>query len=530
MARTYLNEKLFTFDEDNQRYVEVYPYVLMENIIDDKGRNLVEILADVNKAVDKIKNALNNAPEHLDSFLEVSQELNKNKNSIDEIFRAIDKRVKMPKADGAKGQVLKLDGQGEVVFDDDKDTVYTHPKTHDASMIVEDKDHRFVSDVQIEDWDSKLDKDSSIGANPVSFDGATKPLQAGLEDLNRLIADIKGLIGRADGLAQLDGAGKVPSKQLPDEALRDTTYDLSSFAKSEDIEKDYAKTSSLTSLKEGMDEKLKGYVDVNGFDDFTSTYIAELDNREKTTNRGAVNGYASLGADGKVPDAQLPDVALRDYDLKPFARADDVARVYATKDEVVSVQLDYVAEDSSNKGKAGGYASLGDDGKVPANQLPSYVDDVMEYASKSSFPTSGERGKIYVDLATENIYRWSGSTYTEISPSLITEADVKKLEGIEAGAEKNNVTSAMINTWNNKWDSAKGKDLSSGNVKMSTDGSKWSTSANLRQLDWWIYDLHQRTMENRDNIKAKPGIKSLTQAEYDGLTTKTPNTLYLILE
>ena len=58
------------------------------------------------------------------------------------------------------------------------------------------------------------------------------------------------------------------------------------------------------------------------------------------------------------------------------------------------------------------------DGKVPASQLPSYVDDVIEYDSISLFPASGESGKIYVDVDTNKTYRWSGSGYTEISPSI----------------------------------------------------------------------------------------------------------------
>ena len=57
------------------------------------------------------------------------------------------------------------------------------------------------------------------------------------------------------------------------------------------------------------------------------------------------------------------------------------------------------------------------DGKVPAAQLPSYVDDVIECASLAAFPEAGERGKIYVALDTNLTYRWSGSVYVEISPS-----------------------------------------------------------------------------------------------------------------
>lgn len=57
-------------------------------------------------------------------------------------------------------------------------------------------------------------------------------------------------------------------------------------------------------------------------------------------------------------------------------------------------------------------------GTVPTASLPSYVDDVLEYSAKSGFPATGETGKIYVDTSTNLTYRWGGSAYVEISPSL----------------------------------------------------------------------------------------------------------------
>ena len=69
-------------------------------------------------------------------------------------------------------------------------------------------------------------------------------------------------------------------------------------------------------------------------------------------------------------------------------------------------------------GVANGVATLGTDGKVPSGQLPSYVDDVLEFENKASFPAKGEAGKIYVSKDTNLTYRWSGSAYVEISASL----------------------------------------------------------------------------------------------------------------
>lgn len=57
-------------------------------------------------------------------------------------------------------------------------------------------------------------------------------------------------------------------------------------------------------------------------------------------------------------------------------------------------------------------------GVIASANLPSYVDDVLEYSAKANFPATGEAGKIYVDTATNLTYRWGGSAYVEISPSL----------------------------------------------------------------------------------------------------------------
>ena len=65
-------------------------------------------------------------------------------------------------------------------------------------------------------------------------------------------------------------------------------------------------------------------------------------------------------------------------------------------------------------GAANGFATLNGSGMVPSEQLPSYVDDVAEYSTRSAFPSEGETGKIYVATDTGYIYRWSGSEYVQV--------------------------------------------------------------------------------------------------------------------
>lgn len=73
---------------------------------------------------------------------------------------------------------------------------------------------------------------------------------------------------------------------------------------------------------------------------------------------------------------------------------------------------------TSQKGAKNGVASLDASGLVPSSQLPSYVDDVLEYDSLTDFPATGEGGKIYVAKDTNLTYRWSGTGYVEISKSI----------------------------------------------------------------------------------------------------------------
>lgn len=84
----------------------------------------------------------------------------------------------------------------------------------------------------------------------------------------------------------------------------------------------------------------------------------------------------------------------------------------------------------AGKQPAGNYATLVD-GTIPTAQLPSFVDDVVEFANLAAFPSTGESGKIYLALDTAKVYRWSGSTYIEIvaapgSSDAVTEGTTNK--------------------------------------------------------------------------------------------------------
>lgn len=124
--------------------------------------------------------------------------------------------------------------------------------------------------------------------------------------------------------------------------------------------------------------------------------------------------------DGKI-SAEATARSTRDGELTTLI-GNEVTR--ATGAEANKVDVTAV-------GTANGVASLDANGKVPAAQLPSYVDDVIEgyynttdgkFYEDSSFTTeiTGETGKIYVDLTPDVVdkqYRWTGTMFVPISSS-----------------------------------------------------------------------------------------------------------------
>jgi hypothetical protein len=86
---------------------------------------------------------------------------------------------------------------------------------------------------------------------------------------------------------------------------------------------------------------------------------------------------------------------------------------------------DFALIPSSEKGANNGVATLDAGGKVPAGQLPSFVDDLEEYANLAAFPVTGDSDKIYVALDTNKVYRWSGSVYVEIAANEVNSVNSK---------------------------------------------------------------------------------------------------------
>ena len=157
--------------------------------------------------------------------------------------------------------------------------------------------------------------------------------------------------------------------------------------------------------------------------------------------------------------------------LKPYIVAGFIAMLAGTdanaKNLVLAdgtniAQSTFIA--ATEKGANSGGATLDATGKVPASQLPSFVDDVIEAANFDALPAEGEGGKIYVTLDNNKTFRWSGTAYVEISASIaLGETQGTAYEGSKGKALKDAFDGHVANTdihvttgdkaaWNAKYD------------------------------------------------------------------------------
>lgn len=138
-------------------------------------------------------------------------------------------------------------------------------------------------------------------------------------------------------------------------------------------------------------------------------------------------------------------------------------------------------QDTSEKGQADWYASLDWSWKVPSGQLPSYVDDVLEFANLAAFPVTGETGKIYVAIDTSLGYRWSGATYIVITD--LSNYYTKWEVDTALSGKEGTITTLPANKW--------GTGNTSYTAPVGTlyglvywDGTKFVTDTNLEDLGY----------------------------------------------
>jgi hypothetical protein len=213
----------------------------------------------------------------------------------------------------------------------------------------------------------------------------------------------------------------------------------------------------------------------------------------------ALDGKSEAALAQEVADRKAADTAL---DTKFTKAVNDEATARTSADTALGARIDKEIADRTaadtaldnklqnnintleakhdafvaTKGKADGFAPLDGNGLVPANHLPSYVDDVLEvYATYDVSPTGGltnvqlytdaghqtpvvgESGKIYINVADGEPpyqFRWSGTKFVDNNTSSLIIGEIagtafegsrgKHLEDVVSSMPKNLISKVSI--------------------------------------------------------------------------------------
>ncbi|MFE2997940.1 hypothetical protein ACFXG4_23340 [Nocardia sp. NPDC059246] len=195
--------------------------------------------------------------------------------------------------------------------------------------------------------------------------------------------------------------------------------------------------------------------------------------------------------------------------------------------EVTNLQTSLNAKESTaNRGAANGYAPLDASSLIPAAYLPSYVDDVLEYANLAGFPGTGETGKIFIAIDTGRIYRWSGTAYVEISPS------PGSTDSVPEGSSNKYYTDARVTTRVNAMVGTTSGTVAAGNdARLSDQRTPLDSSVTNVKIPAGAGIALSKLATGYTQGADKNGARTLTvwvgtEAEYTAIGTKDANTLY----
>jgi len=280
------------------------------------------------------------------------------------------------------------------------DTIYTHPINHPPSIITQDTNNRFVTDAEKTSWNGKasISVATTVANGLMASSDKTKldGVEAGAtadQTASEILNAIKTVDGAGSGLDAdlLDGQGSAYYSPL-------TTV------------------TTHTGSTSNPHIVTKAQVGLSNADNTT-----DVAKPVSTATQTALNLKANLASPtftGTIGGISKSMVGLGNVDNTSDA-AKPVSTAQQTALNLKQNSLGFVPENTANKGVVNGYASLGSDGKIFTAQLPSYVDDVLEFANLASFPATGESGKIYIDISNNKTYRWSGTVYVYITSGAV---------------------------------------------------------------------------------------------------------------
>ena len=300
----------------------------------------------------------------------------------------------------------------------------------------------------------------------------------GLDDTNylagseNLISAVKELDNQIKYFSNDDGAEfarieakidkEVQDRTAADTALKNELNGNINTAKSELQDNIDAEETARIAADEALDTKL------------TAAINKEVSDRKAADT--ALKEELTAAINKEVSDRTTADNTLNtkiDKEISDRTAADTAMKTELTED--INDVLAALNAFKATKSRANGLASLDENGKVPANQLPSYVDDVIDvYATYDVSATNevtniklytdedhttavvGEGGKSYNDITPDHPgyqFRWSGTTYVqivsggliigEITGTAFDGAKGKALEAVANGLPINSISSLV---------------------------------------------------------------------------------------
>jgi len=302
-------------------------------------------------------------------------------------------------------------------------------------------------------------------------------------------------MGMPEGVATLDATGKVPSSQLPsfvDDVIEVDSFDL--LPETGETGKIYVtKDTNLTYRWSGsqyveISESLalgetsstaypgdKGKATTDKVNAHTSDYNNPHKVDKAQVGLGNVDNTADLDKPVSNATQELVDNTKKELEEKINNSGNDLQDNIDKIDERVTNIEDSIAQ-------PGGLATLDDAGKVPLEQLPSLVDDVIEVDSFEHLPEAGEVGKIYVTKDTNLLYRWTGVKYVEVSESLHLGETADTAYAGDKGKETTDKVNSHISDFNNPH-KVTAEQVGLGNVDNTSDINKPVSTAQQEALD-----------------------------------------------
>ena len=320
-------------------------------------------------------------------------------------------------------------------------------------------------------------------------------------------------MGMPEGVATLDATGKVPSSQLPsfvDDVIEVDSFDL--LPETGETGKIYVtKDTNLTYRWSGsqyveISESLalgetsstaypgdKGKATTDKVNAHTSDYNNPHEVNKLQVGLGNVDNTADLDKPVSNATQELVDNTKKELEEKINNSGNDLQDNIDKIDERVTNIEDSIAQ-------PGGLATLDDAGKVPLEQLPSLVDDVIEVDSFEHLPEAGEVGKIYVTKDTNLLYRWTGVKYVEVSESLHLGETADTAYAGDKGKETTDKVNSHISDFNNPH-KVTAEQVGLGNVDNTSDINKPVSTAQQEALDAVKTELEEKINNSGSDLQ-----------------------------